>query len=285
MEQIFKGTINGKEYTDYGEFTSALAKIDNSDSYCVTTTFMTEDRSEDNKQLDMEDKCEKRLGCSCGDEEKEYDFDAEKYIPNLDAIMDAADEGEDLDSLYADFDEKIEEIRELDSDRTREVLLKIDKFVPLLENYTKSNEDLLEERRLKMSNIDKELAAAKNRVDELERVYAMAIANYSRTSNACHALKRVGDYVYSIVMNNEIHKRSDGDFGAEKQKPYTWDEVVAEYARRFFPTDVIHGFDKRHKEIDDEEKRHNSKALEYYPFPSQKWKNDFQKFITEMFNF
>lgn len=285
MEQIFKGSINGKEYTDYGEFTSDLAKIDDKNGYCITTTFMTEDKTENEKQACCEHKCEKQNELCCGDEPKEYDFDADIYIPNLDTIMDAAEEGEDLDSLYADFDEKIEEIRELDSDRMSEVLLKIDKFVPLLENYTKSNEDVLEERRLKMSNIDKELAAAKNRVDELERDYAMANANYSRSSKSCDALKHVGDYVYSIVMNNEIQKRSDGDFGAEKQKPYTWDEVVAEYARRFFPTDYIHGLDKRHKEIDEEEKKRKGKLVGYYPFPSQKWKNDFQKLITEMFHF
>lgn len=285
MENIFKGTINGKEYTDYDEFTTDLAKISNKDGYCITTTFTSCDESES---------CDKLCGCEeekgypvvCDTEnELESGFDAEKYIPNLDTIMDAAEEGEDLDSLYADFDEKIEEIRELDSNRTREVLFKIDKFVPVLENYTKSNEGLLEERRLKMSYIDKELAAAKNRVDELERDYALANANYSRTSNACHALKRVNDYVYSIVMNNEIHKRSDGDFGAKKQKPYTLDEVIAEYARRFFPTDVTHGLDKRHKEIDDEEKKRNGKLVGHYPFPSQKWKNDFRKFVLDMFNF
>lgn len=285
MENIFKGTINGKEYTDYDEFTTDLAKISNKDGYCITTTFMTEDVTENEKQACCERKCEKQNELCCGDETKEYDFDAEKYIPNLDTIMDAAEEGEDLDSLYADFDEKIEEIREFDSDRMSEVLLKIDKFVPVLENYTKSNEGLLEERRVKMSNIDKELSAAKNRVDELERDYALAIANYSRSSKACHALKRVGDYVYSIVMNNEIYKRSDGDFGAEKQKPDTWDEVVAEYVRRFFPTDGIHSLEKRLKEIDDEEKKRNGKLVGYYAFPSQKWKDDFRKFVLDMFNF
>lgn len=285
MENIFKGTINGKEYTDYDEFTTDLAKISNKDGYCITTTFTSCDESESRDKLCG---CEEEKGhpevCDT-DNESESGFDAEKYIPNLDTIMDAAEEGDSLDSLYADFDEKIEEIRELDFDKKKEVLLKIDKFVPLLENYTKSNEDLLEERRLKMSNIDKELEAAKNRVNELEKNYALAIANYSRSSKACHALKRVGDYVYSIVMNNEIHKRSNGDFGAEKQKPYTLDEVIAEYARRFFPTDVTHGLDKRHKEIDDEEKKRNGKLDGYYPFPSKKWKNDFRKFVLDMFNF